>query len=245
MIDLERDLRDLGEHLDHPTGDQIVPQLRVHLSMPTGPVNRPQRRRRRAFVTAVASVAAVLLVVVALFLALDSGGTASKDRSAVSPSRGTERTATTTTTAPLPAVLSLDLTAARAAVEFPIGVPGPAGTIPTTVTVDRRVPGGMVVLDYPAFTVVEVASPPNAATNLAPTIAAEGSVQMMSVRGRPALWITGTHPDVPYLDREGTIRRAPTRPTGHVLLWEENGVTYRVEGFEHEWSAREMASSIS
>ena len=76
-------------------------------------------------------------------------------------------------------------------------------------------------------------------------IAKEGEVHVMSVRGRPALWITGNHDAIPYFDRDGTLRTGVPRPTGHVLLWEEHGVTYRIEGFEHESSAAQMATSIT
>ena len=67
MIDLERELRDLGEHLDHPDGAQIVRQLRTRLSTTTTAARtRSQRPRRRAVATAVASIAAVLLLAVAI-----------------------------------------------------------------------------------------------------------------------------------------------------------------------------------
>ena len=245
MIDLEQELRELGEHLDHPAGDQIVPQLRDRLSGPTAATGPPAvatppaahggGRLARGGGAAGRSSSPVIA------FGSDSRDTPQAGR----PSGANDHPTNTTTTVPPPEVLSLDLAGARAAVEFPIGVPGPSGVVPTTVTVDRRVPGGLVALEYPDFTVVEVASPPDAAADLASTIAAEGEVQVMSVRGRFALWITGTHHDVPYFDRDGTLRRAATRPTGHVLLWEEGGVTYRVEGFENEASARAMANSIS
>jgi hypothetical protein len=244
VIDLEQGLRDLGEHLDHPTGDQIVPQLRDRLSAPTAPPVHPRWRHRPGVMVVAGSLAAAVLLVAVV--AVITFGSDSRDApQARRPSGSNDHPTKTTTSAPPPAVLTVDLAGARAAVEFPIGVPGPSGVLPTTVTVDRRVPGGLVALEYPDFRVVEVASPPDAAANLAPTIAAEGEVQVMSVRGRFALWITGTHHDVPFFDRDGALRRTATRPTGHVLLWEEGGVTYRVEGFENEASARAMANSIS
>ncbi len=225
---------------------------RASLTAPGSGTAARSRRLRRPLVTVVASVAAVVLVAVAIPPSRDAVLDALGVGSGSNGSGATEHSAVRRphpapppTTVPLPAVLSLDLASARAAVGFPIGVPGPAGVVPTKVVIDRRVPGGLVVLEYPAFNVVEVASPPNAAADLAPTIAAERDVRIMSVRGRPALWITGTHQEIPYLDRDGILRRGVTRATGHVLLWEENGVTYRVEGFDNEASARAMATSIS
>jgi hypothetical protein len=241
-MDLEQGLRDVGENLDHPAGDQIVPGLRDRLAQRRERGVHLRSRHRVIVTAAVASLAAAVVLAVAV-VSFVAGSTESPE--AVRPPVRHDHSATTTTTDPLPEILDLDLERARAAVEFPIGVPGPSGVMPARVTVDRRVPGGLVALEYPAFTVVQVASSPDAAANLAATMAAEGDVQVMSVRGRPALWITGDHGEIPFLDREGTLRRSPARPTGHVLLWEERGVTFRVEGFESEASARRMADSIS
>ena len=73
MIDLERDLRELGEHLDHPAGEQIIPQLRRRLAAPTAnPVARRRSPRRRAIAVSLVSVAAAVLVAVAIILGLGS-----------------------------------------------------------------------------------------------------------------------------------------------------------------------------
>ena len=122
-------------------------------------------------------------------------------------------------------------------------MPGHVDATPQ-VTLDSRVPGGLVALEYPSFTLVEVASPPDVAAGLAKLVAPESHVRVVAVRGRPGLWITGTHHQIPYLDRDGTLRRGSSRPTGHVLLWDEGGVTYRVEGFARQAAASEIASSI-
>lgn len=247
MIDLERELHDLGEHLDHPDGAQIVRQLRTRLSTTTtGARTRSQRPRRRAVATAVASIAAVLLVAVAIppsrdaiadLLNLGSHEVGRPDRVAVPP-----HGPTVTSSLP-PRISSRSLESARQAVDFPIRVPGGVAATPQ-VTVDSGVPGGLVALEYPSFTLVEVASPPDVAAHLAKLVAPPSHVRVVAVRGRPGLWITGTHHEIPYLDRNGTLRRASSRPTGHVLLWDEGGVTYRVEGFTHQAAASQIASSI-
>ncbi len=66
----------------------------------------------------------------------------------------------------------------------------------------------------------------------------------MVVRGQPALWITGGAPEIGYLDRDRALHRAQTRAGGNVLVWVENGVTYRIEGFAYQSSAMAMADSM-
>jgi hypothetical protein len=248
MTDLEQQLRDLGQHLDHPAGERMVLQLRSRLSTPgTGAGPRPQWPRRRAVATVIASLAAVLLLAIAIppsrdaiadLLGLGSHEVGRPDRVAV-PHQGPPVTGAPS----VDQTASSNLESARQAVDFPIRVPGHLDATPQ-VTVDRSVPGGLVALSYPSFTLVEVASPPNVAAELAQLVAPESHVRIVAVRGRPGLWITGTHHQVPYLDRDGMLRFGSSRPTGHVLLWEEDGVTYRVEGFAHQASASEIASTI-
>lgn len=65
-------------------------------------------------------------------------------------------------------------------------------------------------------------------------------VRTTTVRGRPALWATG-----PYLVtlRSGNLdfRRLTG---GHVLIWEENGITYRLETQADLEEARRIAASL-
>ncbi len=151
---------------------------------------------------------------------------------------------TVTSGPPAPEVELLDLATARTRVDFPIRVPAGADQ-PPQVTVDHRVPGGLVSLDYPAFRLVEVASPSDVTGELAKLVPATSRVRVVSVGDRPGLWITGTHHEIAYFDRDGALRYEPSRPTGHVLLWDEDGVTYRVEGFLRQASADDVARSIS
>ncbi len=251
MIDLEAQLRDLGTHLAHPSGDRIIPHLRATISEPIpGSDPQSQRSRRHRFVT-VASVAAALLLALVIppsrdaivdVLGLGSSAANGPDRSAATHPQPHDRPTVTTKHRPA-ATSELGLQAARSVVDFPIGVPGQVADAPR-VTVDHRVPGGLVALDYPTFRVVEVASPPDVAEELARMIPAESQLRTVSIRGRTGMWITGTHHEISYFDRDGNVRRGATRPTGHVLLWEENGVTYRVEGFADEASAMQLATSI-
>jgi hypothetical protein len=54
------------------------------------------------------------------------------------------------------------------------------------------------------------------------------SVQSVSVRGRTGFWIEGAPHVVTYLEN-GVEREETTRLAGNVLLWEQDGVTNRIE----------------
>lgn len=54
----------------------------------------------------------------------------------------------------------------------------------------------------------------------------------------PAIWIDGTHPLV-YIDRAGVNRTETARLAAKTLLWQQNGITYRLEG---ERSLEEMTA---
>ena len=251
MIDLELQLRDLGSHLDHPSGDGIADVLRARFANPIAPTTHARWSPRRSVVAALAAVAAVAVLAVALPPSRDAladlfgiGAVEIRRDDHVAQPRPTTHAPPTTVAPTNPAVVHVDLATARTSVEFPIKVPTRAGGQPTRVTVDHRVPGGLVTLDYPEFSVVEVASPPEAGPTLAKVLGPGSHVRGATVRGQPGLWITGTHHEIAYLDRDGNIRRGTARPTGHVLLWEEGGVTYRVEGFPTQTSATALATSI-
>jgi hypothetical protein len=252
-MSLETDLRDLGAHLDHPAGDGIAAAVRAELaatptSSPTrvpAPAERPapRPRRRRILLLAAAALLVVLLAVPVAVVALggrDDGGR--PQAHATSPSSARQATSPSSAPAP-PPVEVLGLAAARTAVQIPIRVP--AGIdVPPRVTVDRRAPGGLVALEYPDFTVVEVAAPAGVSAGEVAGLGPESQVHPVSVRAQPGLWITGTHREIAYLDRDGTLRKGPTRTTGHVLMWVEDGVTYRVEGFHDQIAAMSVADAL-
>jgi hypothetical protein len=248
-MSLETDLRDLGAHLDHPAGDGIVAAVRAERIATPTPVSAPaehraQRpRRRRILLLAAAAVLVVLLVVpVAVVVLGGRDGVGRPQARATLPSSAPQATSPTSAPAP-PPVQTLGLAAARDAVQIPIRVPEGID-VPPRVTVDRRAPGGLVALEYPDFTVVEVAAPEGVSAGEVAGLGPESQVHPVSVRAQPGLWITGTHHEIAYLDRDGTLRKGPTRTTGHVLMWVEDGVTYRVEGFHDQVAAMSVADAL-
>jgi hypothetical protein len=240
---LETELRDLGAHLDHPVGDGIVAAVRDELTLPAPtPLDdsrdrRPSRAGRNLLFAAAALIAGAIVVTAAL---LASGGGGRDDGQQAHPTVPSTAPRPTTTTAP--PVLALGLDQARTAVQFPIRVPQGL-TVPAQVLVDRRIAGGLVALRYPAFTLVELPTPANASVAEVTSAEAGSRAHPMVVRGQPALWITGT-PEIGYVDRDRALHRAPTR-AGSALVWVENGVTYRIEGFRYQSSAMAMADALA
>jgi hypothetical protein len=68
-------------------------------------------------------------------------------------------------------------------------------------------------------------------------------VEYLMVRGSPGYWVTGTH-FFAYFDESGDIREETLRLAENVLLWEEDGITYRVEGGFDKAEALRIADSI-
>jgi hypothetical protein len=243
-MSLETDLRDLGAHLDHPPGDGIAAAVRAEVTHePRGPIADAVRARRPSRGRRVVLLAAAVLVVVAIAVSgvvVVSGSRGEGDRAQAHPTVPSTAPRPTTTT--IPPVVALGLEQARTAVQFPIRVPQGL-TVPAQVLVDRRIAGGLVALQYPAFTLVELPTPANASVTEVTSADAGSTAHPMVVRGQPALWITGT-PEIGYVDQARTLHRAPTR-AGNALVWVEHGVTYRIEGFRYQSSAMAMADALA
>jgi len=249
VIDLERALTDLAEQLDHPAGDQLVGAVRERIAV-TASVDTRARRRGRALV----AIAAVLLVIIAAVVAIAPA------RHAVADWLGIGAVEIRRSPTPLPngsSALTVpgapgtardrtalrELAAARHAVGFTIATPRDrsAGAL-AGVEVDRRVPGGLVALRYPRFTVVEIASVVNG-PSIGKILDPNARVEPATVDGRPGLWIAGAH-QIGYFDRSGNFATDTVRRSGPVLVWSGTGVTYRIEGLPRLADALRIAHSL-
>ena len=240
---LETELRDLALHLDAPSGDGISAAVRRVLVAGDTAAPASSSRRRARWVPVLAAAAVVVVLAVAGTVALTDPFGRDHTEAGPRPVPTTPRETVPGPSAPAPAVETMDLANARAAVEIPVRVPAGIDVAPR-ITVDRRAPGGLVALEYPTFAVVAVAAPAGAAAGEVAGLGPESQVRPVAVRGQPGLWITGTHREIAYLDRDGALRQGPTRTSGHVLMWVEDGVTYRVEGFEQQITAMQVATSL-
>jgi hypothetical protein len=245
MIDLEQALTDLAEHLDYPVSEQAPAALRRRLVAPD------HARRTRALLVA----AAVLVLMATSIVAIAPARRAVADWlgiGAVEIRRTDAPLPSTTARHPVPGATGAQqdpnaaarLAAARRAVSFPILTPGidSAGAL-AAVDVDRRVPGGLVALSYPRFTVVEIATDPTQPPPLYKLLGAKTRTQQVTVNGEPGLWIASIH-EIGYSDRKTGFGKDTVRRSGPVLLWQRAGVTYRIEGLRSLAAAQAVAASL-
>jgi hypothetical protein len=68
-------------------------------------------------------------------------------------------------------------------------------------------------------------------------------VRNVTVRGQPGYWLRGAH-FFYYFDESGIQYEESVRLAENVLLWEENGITYRIEGKFGSPLALQIAGSL-
>ena len=112
--------------------------------------------------------------------------------------------------------------------------------------------GGMVSVVYPAdaATLAGVdllvaqfeASVPGEFVKKLLTLGSE--IEYTTVRSSEAFWISGEPHLFFYEGGDGAIRQETVRLAGNVLLWEDDGITYRVEGADSLREALRVAASL-
>jgi hypothetical protein len=249
VIDIEAALSDLAEHLDHPAGDTVVAAVRGRLTSSASVTDRSHHRTRTLI-----AIAAVVTVVVAALMTIAPARHAIADwlgigavevrtsRVPVPITNGAHPVpgAPSTGSAPSP-LAARQLATARGRVAFAILTP--SGAALSAVEVDLRVPGGIVALRYPRFTIVEIATGPTAGPALIKLLDPTVHAEHIDVDGAPGLWISGAH-EIAFLGRDGNRDVDTIRRSGPVLLWAQAGVTYRIEGFTHLADALAVARSL-
>jgi hypothetical protein len=74
--------------------------------------------------------------------------------------------------------------------------------------------------------------------------AADTDVRFIEVNGVPGYWIAGAPHALSYVDSNGDVVEQTVRLAGNVLLWEEGGVTFRIESLLTRAEALAIASSL-
>lgn len=248
---LERMLTDLGDRVAWPPEDDLAPSVRSRLETEEA-AGRPRRWAHAL------AVAAVLLVVVAGIL---TASPAAREAVADLLEMGGVRI---TTGIPVPDVpgASLDLgeavtlREALARVEFPVLVPRDPDLGPPQAVFHREPPrGGQVSLVWearaglPAAPGTEVGLLITQFTGsldpvLEKVLDPETDLEAVMVRGERGLWIEGAPHRLSYLSPDGEVLEDELRLAANVLLWEEEGVTYRVESALDREDALRIARSL-
>lgn len=229
--DLESALRSLGARLDVPDPPQVTEKVLARLTEPAPPVW--PRRLLTAAVAAVAALATAMVVSPAVRAAVFDffrigGVEIHQDEPApVTPSLDP----------PLPGERDVTLAEAVAATGFPLRLPsdlGPPGAV-------RLIDGGRVVTM--AFGDVRIDQFDGGLAPMFTKFTHAADVHHVTVDGVPAIWVGRPHP-VLYTDRDGTVRDESARLAGTTLIWERDGITYRVEGDLTQRRAIEIAESM-
>jgi hypothetical protein len=249
-------LRALGRELAYPATPEIAATVRERLR--DQPLRRHLGARRTvlmAFAVAVlAATAAVAAVPAARHAVLDWLGLRSVRIERV-PTRPTARR-------PGAAGVGLELgrratlSGARASVRFPILTPQLAGLGAPEVYVSSSPPGGRVTLLYatrpglpPAvgrgvgMLITEFQGDQPVAF-IEKTLGPGTTAEQLTLRGEPAVWISGQPHVVVFRDADGTIREDTLRLAGNTLLWRRGAVLLRIEAHITEAAAIRIARSM-
>ena len=242
MADLERALRDLGEHLDAPAGTNMAAAVRLRLAdADAAPMARrspafPAARRRVVLSSAAALVVFVLSVV----------GFWAPAREAVADLFGLRGVRFSREASPVRPGESLrvgrpaELDDARRRVDFPLAVPARLGP-PDAVYVDEAAPETVVSFVYrPRPAVPEVRSTGVGflvsqfrgrvdATVMTKFLGPGSTIEPVTVPGGRGFWLPEPGHVVLYLDRNDEIQEDTARLTANVLLVERDGVITRLE----------------
>jgi hypothetical protein len=127
---------------------------------------------------------------------------------------------------------------AQAMVDFPLAVPDEQ----FTAYYDGSVAGGMVNI---AFNGLVLSQWKGDQLTFAQKQVGPGSrVESLSVSGVPGLWITGARHEIVYRNARGQVIPKSRRLVGNVLIWDRNGITYRLEGAKSSAAALAVVRNL-
>jgi hypothetical protein len=263
MTPLEEELVDLGEHLDHRQGADLVASVERRIAS------------ERSGVPVWAKVAAAIILALAIALTVPTsrralarwlgiGAIEVRTVPTTLPSGPPARTVpgappssvvTTASTTALSTTLiqttagstssptTDPLDAVRQALTFrPLVAAADAGPIQRVET-DTRVPGGLVAMTYSRFTLVELAADPQSYPVMMKLVPPGATVSSVSINDAAAEWVEGAH-EIAYVAPDGTVRNDTVRRSGNVLVWTVGSVTLRIEGLDSIDEALHVAGGI-
>lgn len=92
--------------------------------------------------------------------------------------------------------------------------------------------------------VTQFASPAEG-TVLTKDLTSDTDIERTTVGGQKALWLEGAPHELTYQTTDGTTTQQISRLAGNVLLWEDDGVTYRLESSLEMDPARRIAETLT
>ncbi len=247
---LIRDLRALGAAIDWPPTADLVEAVRDDIAA------LPRRRRWLPLVVSPAGVVTGLLVVLAVVLAASPGARETVADwlriPGISIGIG-DQTPSKAVGDPLPLATEHPLEQARAAVDFPVGVPERLGE-PDRVYLDDTFPGGVVTMVWaPRGGLAEIGDDVGALLSvfradvetqfLEKLVVSVDDVESVDVAGARGVWFGGP---AHLLVRDGTgaDREVRSRLAAPTLIWERDGVTHRLEADVTRDVATAIAGSV-
>ena len=254
MIDIERDLRDLGSHIDFPPTPDFSRELRRRLA------SQPERAERRSWrrLALVAVAAAVVLALAAVAYPPSRDGIAR-----FLHLRGVTIQHTSTLPSPKPSptlgntigpgpVVTLEQ--ARQAANFGLRIPAQPAEVPT-VRLGSTDGQPVVSLEYQPS--ASLPDPHHLGIGLLVTefrgdlipgflgkfIGPETTLEEVPVDGVSGFWLAGAPHEIVVRGRNGD-RPETLRLAENTLVWERAGVTYRIESALSKAEALRIAASL-
>jgi len=234
--DLEAALREVGTRLAVPPTPPITDAVLARLDDPAPIVRRPVRRLVTAAVAVLVALAAAMAVSptvrAAVYDLLRIGGVEIHENTrAPAPPASVEP--------PLPGERDVSLAQAREAARFPLRLPARLGRPDDVRLIDGNPPRVVSM----AFGAVRVDQFEGGLAPMFTKFTSAVDVHHVTVDGVPGIWVDRPH-TVLYTDRDGTVREETARLAGSTLIWEKNGITYRVEGDLTQPRAIAIAESL-
>ena len=242
--DIEVGLRDLGTHLEVGSAALVDAVLARLANGDRSTDRRFDPRRLRLLAAAILVVTLTGLAVVpptrqALADWLGVGGVRIIRTDQPPPTGPPDRRPPQSTLPPT----AVDDAAASLSFDVRRADPGRAGP-PLAVAAEPRVATGLLEIRYRAFTLVQLASAPGEPPALDKFVDEGTSVRPVTVDGQDGFWISGEPHEIGFVGRDGRLDADSVRRAGNVLVWEDAGVTYRIEGLDHLDAALAQAGAL-
>ena len=244
-------LEDLAAHLVWPTEPDLSPAVRARLSRAPQQSSPPRRwgpTGQPRWTFGLAAVVAVVLLASALLAAFPSARRAVADLLGLP---GVEIELDGGTSSPPPAAAgdalqlgrSVTLVEARLRAGFPVLVPATGGALgqPDAVYLDESLAGGAVSLVYRSRPGFPSAGPSDVGVVLTQfrasveeaalrkVVPAGAQLEQVSVSGHKGYWFEGSPHLLFLVDAQGRFVEDRSRLAGNTLVWEQGGVTVRIE----------------